>query len=350
MKLAFRIAIALATALAGAASAVAQSPYRLESAVALKGHSPEWDYVTLDPARGRLFIGRRNDGAMVYDIKARRVIRTLDQTDDANAIVLVPEFDRGYTTNGDGSTTAFQISTLKTIGRIKFGDDADAGFYDPITHQIAYTMGDSKAIAFIDAGTGRITGKLPMESHKLDAAVADGHGGLFMALRDRDAIARIDMANRQQVGEWKTTGCDEPTGLAYDAANRRLFVGCRGKAPVLAVLDAETGAVITTLEIGRGNDGVIYDAGSRRVYTSNGVDANLVIYDQVDADHYKLASAVTTRPYARTMALDAGTRKIYLVTAEGLADPSRKINKAVAPFYPNRYFDDTFTVLTYAQR
>ena len=39
-----------------------------------------------------------------------------------------------------------------------------------------------------------------------------------------------------------------------------------------------------------------------------------------------------------------------MVTAEGTADPGKKINKAVAPFYPNRYFPDTFTVLTYAPK
>jgi hypothetical protein len=38
------------------------------------------------------------------------------------------------------------------------------------------------------------------------------------------------------------------------------------------------------------------------------------------------------------------------VTAEGTADPTKKINKAVAPFYPNRYFPDTFTVLTYSPK
>ena len=95
---------------------------------------------------------------------------------------------------------------------------------------------------------------------------------------------------------------------------------------------------------------MIYDADTKKIYTSNGVDANLVIYDQVDANTYKLAEATTTRPYARTMALDPKTKKVYMVTAEGTSDPAKKINKAVAPFYPNRYFPDTFTVLTYVPR
>src|SRR5438477_13075715 len=118
----------------------------------------------------------------------------------------------------------------------------------------------------------------------MDGTDTDGEGNLIKALRDRNSVAKIDVAARKVLAEWKTTGCDEPTGLAFDRANKRVFVGCRGKAPVLAVLDSDSGRVITTLEIGRGNDGVIYDAATRKIYTSNRVDANLVIYDQVDPD------------------------------------------------------------------
>jgi DNA-binding beta-propeller fold protein YncE len=286
----------------------------------------------------------------VFDVRTKKVVRNIDKSDDANAVVLIPEFDRGYTINGDGTTTIFQLSSLKTIDRAKVGEDADSAFYDPVTKQLAFTMGDSKKIAFVDAKTGKVVGELPMDSKKLDGTVPDGEGNMFMALRDKNSVAKIDAKERKLVGDWKTAPCEEPTGIAFDKANKRLFVGCRGKNPVLAVLDSDSGKVITTLDIGRGNDGVIYDPATHKVYTSNGIDGNLVIYDQVNADTYKLAEATTTRPYARTMALDPKTKKIYLVTAEGTADPSKKINKAVAPFYPNHYFADTFTVLTYSPK
>jgi hypothetical protein len=343
-----KLALACAVLALAAVPAGAQHFHHLESAVMLKSAAPDWDYVTLDPARGYLFIGRRGEGVVVYDVKSKKVIRTLDKSGDANAVALVPEFDRGYTVNGDGTTTAFQLSSLKTIERIKIGEDADSAFYEPLTKQLAFTMGDSKKIAFVDARTGKVVGELAMQAKKLDGTVADGEGNLLMALRDRHSVVKIDVANRKVIEEWKTAPCEEPTGIAYDPGAKRIFVGCRGAKPVLAVLDAASGKVIATPEIGRGNDGVIYDPETRKIYTSNGVDANLVIYDQVDADTYKLAEATTTRPYARTMALDPKTKKVYLVTAEGTADPSKKINKAVAPFYPNRYFPDTFTVLTFS--
>ncbi|MDB4887579.1 MAG: hypothetical protein JWN79_3017 [Gemmatimonadetes bacterium] len=341
--------LALAAAVASAPSALAaQGMYHLESAVTLPGVDPSWDYLTLEPSRGRLYIGRRAAGVTVYDVAAGRVVAVIAQSEGANATTLAPHVDRGFTVNEDGTVTMFELSTLRTLSRSKVGEDADAAVYEPVTRQVAVTQGDSHRIALLDAATGRVAGAVITRSSKLDGAAADGTGGVFVAERDRNAVLHVDARQRRISAEWPVPGCSEPTGLAYDRERARIFVGCRGGHPVLAVLDARRGTVVARMPIGRGNDGVIYDAGTRRVYTSNGVDANLVIFDQVDADHYRLADAPTTRPFARTMAFDPSTKRIYLVTAEGTVDVRRARRTSVSAFYPNRYFDDTFTLLTYA--
>ena len=342
------LTLALSSAVYGAEAPVAKF-YRLESATVLKGATPDWDYVALDPTRPYLFIGRRGDGVTVFDTASKKAIKTLADSKAAGAIKLVPEFDLGYTANEDGTTTQFKLSTLQTLKRIEFGKDSDAVFFDPVSKQLVFTMGESKALGFVDAKTGAVLGKLELDSKKLDASAPDGKGNMLVAERDKNRVAKVDVAQRKLVAEWPVDGCTQPTGLAFDQTTQRIFVGCRSEKPVLAVMDAESGKVITTLPIGRGNDGVIFDPDSHQIYTSNGVESNLVIYTQVDANTYKLAEAVTTRPYARTMALDPKTKKVYTVTAEGVSDPAKKINAAVAPFYPNTYYDNTFTVLTYAR-
>ena len=336
-------------AFAIAADAPAQSFYHLESATTLKGKSPDWDYVALDATRPLLFIGRRGDGAAVFDLTKKQVVKTLEESEGAGAIRLVPEFDLGYTANEDGSATMFKLSTLKTIKRVPFGKDSDSVFYDPKSKQLVFTMGDSHALAFMDAKTGAVTGTLAVDANKLDGSAADGQGNMFVAVRDKNKVIKVDVAQRKLLAEYPTDGCVQPTGLDYDAASKRIFVGCRSEKPVLAVLDGTSGKVVTTLPIGHGVDGVVFDAATHEIYTSNGVDANLVIYKQETPDSYKLVEAATTRPYARTMALDPKTKKVYSVTAEGVADPAKKINTAVTQFYPNKYYDNTFTVLTYAR-
>ncbi|HUW52454.1 MAG TPA: YncE family protein [Rhodanobacter sp.] len=321
--------------------------YHLGSAVALPGKAPAWDYLTYDSARSYLFIGRRHDGVTVFDVATHKVVATIADSEGANKAILVPSLDRGYTVNGDGSTTEFDLKSLKTLRRIRFGHDADAGSYEPVTGQILFTMGDSGKVAFMDARSGKVVATLPMPSRKIEASAPDGHGNIFVAERDHDAVVRIDARTHAVTASWPTAPCRQPTGLDYDAKNQRIFVGCRSDRPLLAVLDATSGAVVASLPIGRGNDGVAFNPGTHRIYASNGLDANLEVIDQQGPDSYRLEQAITTRPMARTLALDAQRDRVYLVAAEGGVDPAMKVDTAVAPFYPNFYFDHTFTVLTY---
>lgn len=328
-------------------SSHAERFYHLGSAVTLPGKAPGWDYLTYDAARSHLFIGRRHDGVTVFDVATHKVVATIAGSQGANKAILVPQLDRGFSVNADGTSTEFSLSSLQTLRHIRFGESADAGSYEPVTGQLFFTMGDNREVAFVDARSGKLVATLPLSSGNIEASAPDGHGSLFVAERDRNEVVRIDARTHKVTARWSTLPCREPVGLDYDAGHQRVFVGCRSDRPVLAVLNATNGAVVTTLPIGRGNDGVIYDPAGHRIYTANGIDGNLVVIKQTGADGYALDQAITTRPMARTLALDAARDRVYLVTAEGGVNPAMKVNTAVAPFYPNFYFDQTFTVLTY---
>lgn len=343
----------LITALAALAVATSQPTpppiYRIDSVTVLTGTQPGWDYLTMDSLRGYLFIGRRAAGVSVYDIKARKEVRKIDNSEGANIATLVPSVGRGYTANGDGSTTVFDLKTLNTLDRIKLGDGADAAFFDAATSQVVFTMGDTQQLTFIDAATGKVTGHVKTEASELEGVAPDGQGNLFVAERDVNRVAVVNAKTHVMTTEWLLPGCEQPTGMALDHADHRLFVGCKGANPVLTVLNTDNGSVVAQMPIGRGNDGVIYDASQRKVFTSNGVEGNIVIFDQTGPDSYSLAQAVTTRPIARTLAMDPDSHKLYTVTAEGMVDPARPINTRAAPFYPNLYFDDTFMVIELSQ-
>ncbi len=329
----------------------AEQFYQLESALTIKsGSLPNWDYLTIDPIRPILYITRREDGVLMYNTETRQVTGVLENTKGGNAVTIVPELDRVYVTNLDGSLTIFQHSTLKLLARNSYGESADNAFYDPATRQLLLTEGDQKKAVFVDAQSGKQTGVLEYDSEKLEGTAADGQGNMFMALRDRDKVLKIDMRTRQVVAEWLTPGFTQPNGVAFDAANNRVLVTTRGNNPSVLVFDAATGKIVASPGIGRNNDVIVFDSETRQIYTSNGLDGTLVVIQQVDANTYKLVEAATTRPWARTMALDPKTKKVYLVTAEGTVDPAKAWKASIAPFYPNKYFKDTFTLLTYSRK
>ncbi len=345
------VAALAALALHSILNAQAQPFYQLESALVIKSPTaPNWDYLAIDPIRPVLYISRREDGVLMYHTENKLVTGVLENTKGGNAVTIVPELDRLYVTNTDGSLTIFRLSDLKLLARNSYGESADNAFYDPATKQLLITQGDQKKAVFVDALTLAQVATLEYDSEKLEGTAADGQGFMYMALRDRDKVIKIDMRSRQVVAEWPTTGYKLPNGVAFDAAHNRLFVTTRGDNPSVLVFDAATGKIVASSAIGRNNDVIVFDPETKKIYTSNGLDGTLVIIDQVDANTYKLAEAATTRPWARTMAVDFKTKKVYLVTAEGTVDPAKSWKASIAPFYPNKYFKDTFTLLTYSHK
>lgn len=115
-----------------------------------------------------------------------------------------------------------------------------------------------------------------------------------------------------------------PTGLAYDAKTKRLFIGCRNE-PKMVVMDAVSGKIINSLAIGRGVDYAGFDPQANLVFFSCG-EGVLNIFHEKSADEYEDAGAVKTQPSAKTMAFDPKTRKIFLTAAEFVETPATTPN------------------------
>ena len=107
----------------------------------------------------------------------------------------------------------------------------------------------------------------------------------------------------------------------------------------MAVLDSESGKQIATPSIGDGPDAAGYDAKRQLAFSSNG-DGTLSV---IDAAHgYTTIESLPTQKGARTMAYDALTDRVYLVTAElgRRPEPTTANPRPRPPIVP-----DTFTVL-----
>ena len=310
---------------------------------------PGWDYVAFEAARNRLFLGRRKAGVTVVDATSGEVVGAIANSEGANLALPVPALGRGYTANEDGSTTVFALDTLATVARVKLGESVDAAFFDPATKLIVFTDGDHHRLILFDPATNATTATIAVPADELEGAVAAGDGTLWVNERDKDRIAHVDLKARKLVAEFPLPGCSQPTGLAYDPVRPR---GCSSAARARHRCSPSStpgpGHVVAKVAIGRGNDGVAWDAQRKRIFTANGIDGNVVMIDQSGPDTYRFAGAFTTRPIARTLAEDPATGRVFTMTASGIVDPAKPRNLKAGAFYPNRYLDDSLVLLTYA--
>jgi DNA-binding beta-propeller fold protein YncE len=354
---------AMKTLLAGAAlltlslPATAFDGWRLVDQTVIEGKGSAWDYLALDVPSNRLFIGHRKEGLQVFDVTGKKLVKVVDKTAGAssNGALLMPEFDLGISNNEDGTITPFKMSTLEAGEPIKLGEELDTSHYDPATKRIVVNMAAGKEgtdLIVLEAPSLKQVGVIKVATKKPEHAEADGKGNFYMASRDLDKVYRIDTKALAVTAEWATPGCAQTNSVALDAANNRLMLGCRGSdkiKPSFAVMNLDDGKIIYTSEVGGGNDGVVYDPDLKRIFLTNGVNAIMNIFEQVDANTYKPVESLGTHAGVRSLAMDPKTKKIYTVTAEGTADAAKKITTSVSPYYANTFFPNTFKVLVYGK-
>lgn len=84
---------------------------------------------------------------------------------------------------------------------------------------------------------------------------------------------------------------------------------------MMAVINADSGKVITTLPIGQGVDANAFDPETKYAFASNG-EGTLTVVHEDSPDKFTVVENVPTKRSARTMALDLKTHNIFLSAAD----------------------------------
>ena len=267
----------------------------------------------MDAVARRLYVSHATH-VVVVDLSADTVVGDIPNTPGVHGIAIAADLGRGFVSSGrDSSVTVFDLRTLATITRVNIGGrNPDAIVYEQVTHRVFTMNGGSGNATDLDASTGAVAGMVTLNGRP-EFAVADGQGKIFLNLEDSSAVVALDARSLQVVGRWPLAPCEEPSGLAMDRAHRRLFSVCGNR--MMAVMDANSGRVITTLPTGQGTDGAAFDPGTGLAFSSNG-EGTLTVVREVSPDSFAVAENVQTQRSARTVGLDERTHRLYLSAAE----------------------------------
>lgn len=315
------------------------NPYRVLHKIPVPGDGG-YDFVYLDEAAHRLYLAHGTEVAVI-DTTSQSVIGVIAGLVGAHGISVAAGSGKGFITNGKSDmVTVFDPKTLKATGEIKStGKGPDALTYDPASRQLFVFNHASGEVTMIEPGTNKVTTTLNVGG-ALEVGRADGHGNVWVNVEDRSELVRIDSKKMVVAGRYPLAPCEEPTGLAVDAKHGRLFVGCGNK--MMAVVNATTGKVVTTLAIGPGVDGTEFDPTTGDVFNACGKDGTLSVIHQDTADSYHVVQNLGTQLGARTLAVDTSSHRVFLAAAQfgDKPAPSETTPKPRAPILPG-----TFVVL-----
>ena len=293
----------------------AAMPHQARAQLKLLQHIPvpgdiggHFDHFAVDLKHGRLFATPEAGKCLeVFDIRTGKHLRTVSGIDEPHAVFYREDLDRIYVTDGvDGSLRIIDGGTYKILKTVKLRPDADSAAYDPSTRYLYIDNGGKDAkqsytmISVIATDTGDLVAEIRVDSNQLEAiALESASSRMYVNSRGTNEIKVIDRNERRIIATWPITLGKVNVPMALDEANHRLFVGCRdGK---MVVLDTTSGKELQALPITKGTDDMVFDPMKKRIYITN--DGAVDVYEQIDADHYKLLGTTPTGPVAKTARL-----------------------------------------------
>src|SRR5580700_969043 len=303
------------------------SGYRVLRTIKLGGEGG-WDYVTVDSEARRVYIPRSTH-ILVIDADSGKQIADIKGMNELHGVAVAAEFNRGFVTGNktekEGTVYVFDLKTLMLTSSMKSNSiDTDPLLYDPSTKRVYVNNGDGMNLTVVDAATTKVVGTMAYHANP-EAAAADGKGSIFQDYEDKGQVIEYDAKALTIKNKWPTPGCDAPVGMAMDKANRRLYIGCRGKggtAPgVLIVMNADNGKVVDSKPIAIGVDGDVFDPDTGNVYATcrdsgDGKSGATYVFHADSPDKISLVASVKTIYGARTLALDSKTHHIFSIGPE----------------------------------
>jgi DNA-binding beta-propeller fold protein YncE len=287
-------------------------PYKVLK-VAKVGGDGGFDYVNADSDDRRLYVCRSGPMGriLVFDIDTLEQVGEVANVSGHGAVV-DPKVNHGFTTSKP--IVMFDSKTFATLKTIDVQGNPDGILFDPSSERVYDLSHAAPHVTVIDAKDGSIAGTIDLGGMP-EQAVTDGKGHLYIDLDDKDKIAVVDAKTMMLTTTYDLAGKGGTcAALAFDVKNHILFAGCRNPANMV-ILNSDDGKIITTIPIGVGTDGAVFNPNTMEAFTSQG-DGTLTVVKENSPTSFVLEQTVQTMVSAKTLTLDAKTGHILLIAAE----------------------------------
>src|SRR5213082_689461 len=286
----------------------AEAPLRVVTDVPLPGSASRFDYQSLEPASGRLFISHMGAGHLVvFDVRAGRVIANLDGFPTVTGVLAVPVEHRAYAAaTGDHAVVVVDDSTLQIVARVPGPRFPDGIAYAPGERRVFVSDESGRRDFVIDATTNTVVAQVELGGEAGNTQYDAGSHCVIVAVQTANQLAVIDPATATIVRRITLDHAVRyPHGVYIDAPHRLAFIAGQ-ESGTLGVLDLRTLQLRQVLPIGSDPDVLAFDSALGRLYVAaeSGVVA---VFEERDGSLVQLGWY--RAPRAHSVAVDPTDRK-----------------------------------------
>jgi len=299
-----------------------EGPYQVLKTAKVGGDGG-FDYVYADSDGRRLYVPRMGGNARIS-------VFNLDTLEPAGEIAKAAAHGAAVSVkSGHGFATSkpvvmWDTKTMETIKTIDVDGGPDGILHDGFNDRVYILSHRAPNATVINASDGSIAGTIDLGGAP-EQAVTDGKGHLYIDIEDKDNIAVVDGKTMQVTAHYDLTGKGGTcAGLAMDVKNGILFAACRNPQ-TMVILKASDGTILTTLPIGQGCDGAVFNPRTMEAFSSQG-DGTLTVIKEDSPTSFSVEQNLKTMTGAKTLTLDSKTNHILLIAAEYAPPPAAPAN------------------------
>ncbi len=283
---------------------------KLVREIQLPGPANRFDYQSLDPASGRIYMNHMNAGrTIVFDADHGKVITEIVDLPRATGVWAVPRHHQVYVSAAGAHQVAIiDDRTLKVTSRV-----GDIRFPDGI----AYARETDKVFVSDEAGGTDVVID-PNTEKKRSTIELGGEAGnthydsvshcILVAVQTRNQMVAIDPVSERIVQRYEWTVSDHPHGFTLDEEGRLAFITNEGNSR-LQVVDLRTMKVVQDFKVPDDPDVLAWDASWRRLYVA--AESGVLAAFWLDGQTLRPIGEVRA-PRAHTVSVDPRTHLVYL--------------------------------------
>src|SRR5436309_975831 len=251
-------------------ASTAHAPLRAATDVPLPGTASRFDYQSLEPASGRLFISHMGAGQLVvFDIQAGRVIANLDGFPTVTGVLAVPAEHRAYASaTGDHAVVVVDDSTLRVVARVPGPRFPDGIAYAPAERRVFVSDESGQRDFVVDAKTNTVVTQIELGGEAGNTQYDSTSHCIIVAVQTANQLAIIDPATSAIVRRITLENAvRHPHGVYIDAPNRLAFIAGE-ESGTLGVLDLRTVQLRQVLPVASDPDVLAFDRVLGRLYVA----------------------------------------------------------------------------------
>jgi DNA-binding beta-propeller fold protein YncE len=257
-------------------------------------------------ADGKLIVTHAGaDTAEIFDPDRRRLVAQVRGLDEPRGIAVDEKGGRVYIANaGNNTVTMLSTQDWQVQNNFNLPYSPDALLWVPQMGKLVVGDWHDQALTLLDPTSGGVQ-NLALDGTPADVAWDRSRRLLVVSIEDHNQVALISPELR--VVSRYALAASQPTGLAVDVANRKIFVAVRW---AVVVLDADTGRELSRVPMGAGADRLWLDDSTQTLYAATAGGAVTVIKN--DGGRYVAQQELNTQVRGHTLAFDSVRKMIYV--------------------------------------